>query len=84
MVDDLTYPVSFNDHSGRCVAGCLGVEGNDGKWGDELGGFAAIQVREMKTGTWETAVVKSGQILGVPSRQILQYFRTLGTQGVEW
>lgn len=39
------------------------MEGNDGKWGDELGGFAAIQVREMKTRTWETAVVKSGQIL---------------------
>lgn len=55
------------------------MEGNDGKWGDELGGFAAIQVREMKTRTWETAVVKSGQILDRLSRQILQYFGILGT-----
>lgn len=58
--------------------------GNDGKWGDELGGFAAIQVRDMKSRTWETTVVKSGQILDMPSRKILQYFGILGPQRIEW
>lgn len=41
------------------------MEGNDWKRGDELGGYAEIQVREMKTQTWEIAMVKSGQILGI-------------------
>lgn len=42
------------------------------------GTIIAVQVREGATWDWETAEVKSDQILDILQRQILQYFMTAG------
>lgn len=48
---DVIWLTFLNDHSGCYIASKLSVEGNSWKLRNELGVYATIQMREMKTQT---------------------------------